>query len=1026
MAEVNASITQLFKDKLKPGQTAQTPVYPKTVSDAVRVPKYKGASQSMTETLTASLGKKVGFQVTLICPNDWKYLYSFSDTNSFNSWVTALCADSTITKDALWDITSGSRWGTYTQDKLEELDNIYISNGSILYKTPLYNVTANSSTDPDNPGGDEPDPPTPPPMYKDPEMYLSFPSGTTLTYYTTVEDAVNVSNIYDDLEGLIIKGNAYLTDTRIKISCLAQSGKQKNFSPYLTSPTYITGDDSTSYVTELTLTKAEVNSSINSGITINFHVIDTQCDDINYIKIECLDLGDLIDPIYIGIRNMVTDSIIYEPATVENLPITVKLANTNQDGYCMDDAFIFRTSQNQTEDITIKVNSPTISGVVLPFYMYIQIGTSAYGINNQTEPQTITSDRAIEGVIVHIGTIPFGTPLSSAIFPEVSTTTNNYGTITVEGVGSSPIVIAKLEYKYFPVGNNNGSTKVTVSPTVSYIPITEDNSVYSVDAATIDSLSGSVVNFLGVEKVNFKQLLGSAYKESVYAMHFTLRLEGIPKNTSLSYYTFLFTNYINTSDGYKYESINYVDPDTNAATTLSKATYHMRKVTKKIKGAEVEEGNWATISSGNGTVGVAIAANTEYDYIIEDVYYPLESHSTGTDNQSKYTACRQLIMQAISNGNMRIHLFHSDYSAMPPTKLFNPESPIESIDINVVNSTPLQDFNTLALKETINNNLGANKDFKASASYLDNVTDLPAYSCMNLNEDISELDLSEYTNMKSVGDYAFYNSTAIEKITLPNSIVSIGAGAFKGCENLELINIPTNMKVIKSETFYNTRVVTDTLLQAIVVPNKVTTLGDYAFANNTNVGKVTIPANMLSIGTCCFENCTNLDTVTFSGTSKLRVIGDGAFHNCPNLDTITLPGSLTTLGVGAFDGCASLESISVPDNVTLIGDWLFSDCTNLQKVHLGANISGLPNGIFAGCTSLTDLYLYFVGEEGGPVGVVWPAMIGKPTTRLEQSVIENENFIIHVPSTVLTWYQENTFWLSMVNNNSSRIVAIED
>ena len=66
----------------------------------------------------------------------------------------------------------------------------------------------------------------------------------------------------------------------------------------------------------------------------------------------------------------------------------------------------------------------------------------------------------------------------------------------------------------------------------------------------------------------------------------------------------------------------------------------------------------------------------------------------------------------------------------------------------------------------------------------------------------------------------------------------------------------------------------------------------------------------------------------------LTTIGDNAFSNCTDLTSLIFPPSLTTIGSGAFSACTGLTSLNVPTTVTSIGDNAFWGCPNLTEVEL--------------------------------------------------------------------------------------------
>lgn len=95
----------------------------------------------------------------------------------------------------------------------------------------------------------------------------------------------------------------------------------------------------------------------------------------------------------------------------------------------------------------------------------------------------------------------------------------------------------------------------------------------------------------------------------------------------------------------------------------------------------------------------------------------------------------------------------------------------------------------------------------------------------------------------------------------------------------------------------------------------------------------------------------NEDTANFK---KITVtsIGNNAFADQSEITGISLPDSITNIGDNAFAGCTSLASINIPFGVTSIGAGAFSDCSALQNIAISENITSIGAGAFAGCTNL--------------------------------------------------------------------------
>jgi len=85
--------------------------------------------------------------------------------------------------------------------------------------------------------------------------------------------------------------------------------------------------------------------------------------------------------------------------------------------------------------------------------------------------------------------------------------------------------------------------------------------------------------------------------------------------------------------------------------------------------------------------------------------------------------------------------------------------------------------------------------------------------------------------------------------TIPDSVISIGSGAFGGCSNL------TN----------------------ITIPDTVNSIGGNAFDTCTSLASITIPNSVNSIGNFAFYGCTRLTSVTFATGSNITNANFGIY-----------------------------------------------------------------------------------------------------------------------------------------------------
>ena len=185
---------------------------------------------------------------------------------------------------------------------------------------------------------------------------------------------------------------------------------------------------------------------------------------------------------------------------------------------------------------------------------------------------------------------------------------------------------------------------------------------------------------------------------------------------------------------------------------------------------------------------------------------------------------------------------------------------------------------------------------------------------------------------------------------IPNSVTSIGSGAFWGCSSLTSVTIPNSVTTIGNSAFRDCSGLT-----SVTIPNSVATIADGVFENCSGLTSVTIPNCVTSIGNWAFNKCSSLTSVSIP--NSVTTI-DGAFENCSSLTTVTIPNSVTSIGKSAFSGCSSLEAMEIPNSVTSIGIRAFYNCSSLMSMTIPNSVTDIGNYAFSGCTNLTDVYCY--------------------------------------------------------------------
>ena len=151
-------------------------------------------------------------------------------------------------------------------------------------------------------------------------------------------------------------------------------------------------------------------------------------------------------------------------------------------------------------------------------------------------------------------------------------------------------------------------------------------------------------------------------------------------------------------------------------------------------------------------------------------------------------------------------------------------------------------------------------------------------------------------SVTSIGDGAFASCTSLTSVTIPDSVTSIGGGAFAWCTSL------TGIWVTEGNSHYSSDASgvlfskdKTTLVQypgafaAYAIPDSVTSIGAGAFGGCTSLTSVTIPDSVTSIGQHAFNGCRSLTSVTIP--DGVTSIGDGAFASCTSLTDVYYAGS---------------------------------------------------------------------------------------------------------------------------------------
>ncbi len=267
--------------------------------------------------------------------------------------------------------------------------------------------------------------------------------------------------------------------------------------------------------------------------------------------------------------------------------------------------------------------------------------------------------------------------------------------------------------------------------------------------------------------------------------------------------------------------------------------------------------------------------------------------------------------------------------------------------------------------------------------------------------DIVIADIHDGLLVKKIDNQAFIGCSNLTSVTIGGNITSIQREAFADCSGLVGVYI-TDIAAWCAIDFWDESAnplsqagnlyLDNQLITNLVIPDGVTTIGNYAFVGCSGLTSVTISNSVATIRHYAFADCSGLTGVYITDVAAWcainfwsesanplsqaknlyfnnqiitdLVIPDGiteikkyAFYGCSGATSVTIPDGVTTIGNSAFYGCSGATSIAIPDNVTSIGERAFSNCSSVASITIPDGVTSIGNAVFSYCSKLTNVVI---------------------------------------------------------------------
>lgn len=295
------------------------------------------------------------------------------------------------------------------------------------------------------------------------------------------------------------------------------------------------------------------------------------------------------------------------------------------------------------------------------------------------------------------------------------------------------------------------------------------------------------------------------------------------------------------------------------------------------------------------------------------------------------------------------HIYFTDNVTVVPKNMFNEGcTSLKSLDIPAhIKSIGTRSFGGASLIEKVT--------IRSDLSMESGVVVSPF-----CGSDIGEIEVKEGVTV--IPRYLFGEGVAsCTKITLPDTLASIGPYAFKGCSSLPALDIPEAVTEIGGGAFEGS-----TSLESIVIKRDISFTGSVSPFYQSGVREVRFKNGVTKVADYMFsEGCSQMSSLHLPST--MQRIGKSAFKGCGSLTELTIRSDLTVTGVLSPFAGNTLTTVILVSGVTEVpDDLLCGECQGLRNLYVPVSLRSI------GIDALKDgdaVTVYYAGNEGSWQGV---------------------------------------------------------
>ena len=267
-------------------------------------------------------------------------------------------------------------------------------------------------------------------------------------------------------------------------------------------------------------------------------------------------------------------------------------------------------------------------------------------------------------------------------------------------------------------------------------------------------------------------------------------------------------------------------------------------------------------------------------------------------------------------------------------------------------------------------------------------------------------------SVTSISGYAFYGCSGLTSVTIPASVTSIGGNVFYICSGL------TSIIVEEGNTAYDSRdncnAIIETASNTLIagcknttIPNSVSSIGNGAFCGCSGLTSITIPNSVTLINFLAFSSCSGLTSVVIP--NSVTTICPYAFSGCKSLTSISIGSGLTEICGHAFENSSELLDVyCYAENVPRIAGFNDGNDEDDEKYHLFSTLGNATLHVPAGSVEAYKASRYWNLNFKEIVGFTGSLKLNKSKAAVEKGKTMTLKATVTLPEKSVTWKSSNT------------------